>query len=202
MVLWAENCKSLIDDVIRWHDDNDGIRNVGAVHDAPYTIVLPYVIESAKRHRGQAPFILLTERDPMDWTVARFDEHGMNLCRLDLIHGYNETENHLQSTSHFNWFECIDQTIRAKEEILEASKPNITIKVDLNEVFVHSNSLLGGLDLPGGTKWVAEDLRLHIKDAFEKHQSYWREQSDLHLNVFEHEISTMDMELMAHEVFL
>jgi len=144
---WAEQTKALIDEVIRWTGDEtttDGFtRRVDAVHDTPYTDVLPYVIESAKKHRGGlAPILLLTERNPMEWSKRRTKMHTIFLCRLDIPnHPPSHTNNNITSsneidlvgpasnnsdtattTSHFDLFACIDRTVRAKKERLEEAR--------------------------------------------------------------------------------
>lgn len=199
MARWAEGLKSLIDEVIRWHEDDkdgDSILNVGAINDTPFTFTLPYVIESAKRHRGQDPFLLLLERNPLDWSRRRSEDHEHLLCRIDLLHGYNN-ENVPPTTSHFDWFECIDRTIRAKEETLGV----VGATVDMYEVFTSSQNLDRGYDQPKGNEWSTEDLNAHMAVAFETHQNFWNHRSDLHWNMFEHKTSAMDIALAAHELF-
>lgn len=50
---------------------------VGAIHDIPYTIMVPYIIKLAKETRGTEPIILLTERDPKKWAIRRVEKHEL-----------------------------------------------------------------------------------------------------------------------------
>ena len=99
--------------------------------DCFWTDSLPYLIDSAKRHRNQEPIIVLTERNPEEW-VRRRTSHQFPLCRIDLIDGPHYIDNNKTSnkivlpsvTSHFDWLECIERTVRAKEQILRARRLN------------------------------------------------------------------------------
>jgi hypothetical protein len=111
--------------------------------DTPYTDALQYVIESAKKHRGGlAPILLLTERNPVEWSKRRTFVHTIFLCRLDIpnhppshnnssITSSNETDlvgpasnnsSTATTTSHFDLFACIDRTVRAKKERLKEAR--------------------------------------------------------------------------------
>jgi len=60
-------------------------------------------------------------------------------------------------TCHFDWFECIDRTIRAKESIHGAGA-----KVNLNDVFTSHENLVHELDELEEKKWQIDDLESHL----------------------------------------
>lgn len=192
MSVWVKDVKDLIDDVVRWHDD-DPTLNIGAIHDSPYPMAMSYVIESAKKHRGRPPLILLSERDPVEWSVRRTEKHEVFLCRIDLINGYKK--NNQPPTSHFDWFECIDRTISAKE------KENPGAKVGLYDVFTTYANLVRGHDQPKGKRWKAKQLESHLAVAFEKEQNYWKDRSALSLNMFQKSTTALEIALDAHKRF-
>lgn len=49
---------------------------VGAVHDVPYTLMIPYLVNLSKRERGIDPILLLAERNPNEWAIRRVESHG------------------------------------------------------------------------------------------------------------------------------
>jgi len=193
MAVWVKDVKDLIDDVIRWHEDDPSL-NIGAIHDSPYPMAMKYVIESAKKHRGSEPLILLSERDPIEWSLRRTEKHEVILCRIDLIDGFKKKKEQ-PPTSHFDWFECIERTIRAKK------KKNPGAKVGLYDVFTSYANLVRGIDQPEGFKWKAKKLEKHLAVAFEKEQNLWKARSDLTINMFEKSTTALEIALDAHKRF-
>ncbi len=50
---------------------------VGAIHDTPYTMMIPYILKVARETRGTEPILLLTERNPQEWAARRVHSHGV-----------------------------------------------------------------------------------------------------------------------------
>merc|ERR1712025_74898 len=150
-----------------------------------------YVVESAKKFRGSEPLILLSEREPKEWSVRRTDKHELILCRIDLIDGFKKKKEQ-PPTSHFDWFDCIDRTIRAKQK----EDPGAT--VGLYDVFTSYANLLRGIDQPEGYKWKAKKLQKHLAVAFEKEQKYWSSRSTYSINMFEENTTAMGIAYNAH----
>jgi hypothetical protein len=48
---------------------------VAAVHDVPYVLMIPYIMQVAKEERGVEPILLLTERNPQEWAKRRVQKH-------------------------------------------------------------------------------------------------------------------------------
>lgn len=48
---------------------------VAAVHDVPYVLMIPYIMQVAKEERSVDPILLLTERDPQEWAKRRVEKH-------------------------------------------------------------------------------------------------------------------------------
>ena len=192
--------------------------------DTPYIEFLPYVIESATKNRnGQIPIILLSERNPIEWTERRTEKHPVILCRIDLLnHNSNDNDDDddnddndddndddnssattsnstIATTSHFDWFSCIERTVHAKKEklllqqqqqgvnIVMNNTSNITVNVRLSEVFTtYINLCIGfgnpveviddGIAMMSTTKktenreWFPDELKSHISSSFDAYQ--------------------------------
>lgn len=50
---------------------------VGAVHDVPYVLMVPFIMEVAREARGVEPIVLLTERNPREWAARRMEKHSV-----------------------------------------------------------------------------------------------------------------------------
>jgi len=55
---------------------------IDAIHDAPYPNFAEYVLNTTKKIRGRKPIVVLSERNPQDWTKRRIQQHPSGLaCR-------------------------------------------------------------------------------------------------------------------------
>jgi hypothetical protein len=149
-----------------------------------------------QKNRGnQTPIILLSERNPMEWTKRRSQKYILVLCRIDLLltnvingngNGNDNDYDFILSTttSHFDWFSCIDQTVRAKKENLlnsNISTDMTAVTVKLDEVFTTYT------DFSNTTKeWCQDELLSHISSSFETYQNkLWNIHVDYRVNMFD-----------------
>lgn len=58
-----------------------------ALHDTPYPMTMPYLIELVKKHHnGKPPVLILSERDPKYYVKRRIQKHGSQLVCRNLTH--------------------------------------------------------------------------------------------------------------------
>ena len=172
-----------------------------SIKDQPYPEFLPYVIESATKNRnGQIPIILLSERNPIEWTKSRTGKHPVPLCRIDLVNydsddddnddGGNDDDDDNSSvttststivtTGHFDWFSCIKRTIHAKKEklLLQQQQQGVNIVMNnTNNIAVNVKMsevfiLYKNLHMKKNKnkEWL-DGLKSHISASFDAHQN-------------------------------
>ena len=56
--------------------------DIDAIHDAPYPNFAEYILDAIRKIRGRKPIVLLSERNPQDWTKRRIQDHPTDVaCR-------------------------------------------------------------------------------------------------------------------------
>jgi hypothetical protein len=198
---WARTVKKEIDALTKWEPATG--MTIGAIHDVPYPMFLPYTIESATRNRGKSPIILISDRNPLNWTYRRNTKHDIFLCLLDLNHtdsgiysdggGDDESIPNFSDldvddaiqTSHFDWLSCIERTIQAMTIKQNDTAANSNIKVPLDKVFTSLRNVLNGWNTPNDKVVFPDALISHTAYSFAKHQKYWKARADYTVNMFE-----------------
>ena len=62
--------------IVRKHVTEVIQSDIGAIHDTPYTMMIPYILKVARETRGSEPILILTERNPHEWAARRVQSHG------------------------------------------------------------------------------------------------------------------------------
>lgn len=160
--------------IIKWGKEN---KVALALHDTPFPFLMPSILQLVKKYYGERakPIILLSERDPDEWTVRRIEVHGS----YTFLCNFNQT-NLIEAASleggAFDLIGCINKALSQEQASLQP--------VRLNEVLCH----LGKLTQPHEVQYISSTFRGY-QDAVRDHAVF-------NFNMFERGIKT-DVEDLA-----
>jgi len=149
-----------------------------ALHDSPYPSLIPYIIKSVKVIHGTPPVILLSERDPVEYTNRRAQSHGGRdlMCKNSTSIDQNTLEG-----GAFDIIGCIDRALSGLS-LEDASK------IQLGDIFstmkqIYNDKQEDGLD--------------EIAKEIKEYQDAVRGKADFALDAFAREGRTKSEDLAA-----
>jgi hypothetical protein len=189
----------IIDELKQGMRDVIGSGGVTTLFDTPYTRMLPFLIKEISLLTGMRPVILLSERDPQQWSKRRFDEgeHFDIHCRSIFDQeDAAERQNDEEDIDPFDFETCIT---RALQKDPPPSK--------LSDIFISNRELklmaLKGFSSRDGQsfeEYWKEHVLSSLARAMEKFQRIYEPKSVYHVNLFALE-ERLDDEALASDMF-
>ena len=113
----------LLEDIIVWGKENKVLL---ALHDTPYPLLMPEILRLTQKHYGESarPVILLSERDPGEWTDRRIQTHGFSsFCKDAVV--MKKIDPVTLKGGAFDWISCLNAAIsqqKLEKEVMYSFK--------------------------------------------------------------------------------
>jgi hypothetical protein len=132
---------------------------VGAVHDTPYTMMVPYVIKVARETRNSEPILPLTERNPQEWAARRVQTHELTpqlackdprgafdidycldsgLNASDMFHAYTD---YIDSAEQDEYVSLLEKSMDIYQQSMRELKPVYMVNMFESKKPIESNMM-------------------------------------------------------------